>query len=383
MPDADPGAVTRFPRAGVPSDVAEGVSGPLTQRCAEAAARLRRPAPWLLPSERVSALLVALPAASARQRAALLAFAVEDRVGAPIDSVAVAQAPLSGADRGLALALVAARDALAEAEAAAPAGATILPDFLAIPRPQPSPSGPAWAVWRDGSRAVVRVSDGTGFAVATDALPLLWRRAGSPALTSFGAALPAALPAIDLSQNPPPPDPADLGFDFRQDRRAATDAVARPLVIAAGIAALGLVLHLGLAAVDAVALGRIAAAERATAQAALAPLLPGVSVDEDPSVILARLAPPAARQSRSDLLPMLSEISAVLIAGDATVGFRRLSWGAEDGTMSLQIQAGGLDDLQAVQRDLEASGFVVGSGAANAGDGGAEVEMRISRGPGG
>jgi len=47
------------------------------------------------------------------------------------------------------------------------------------------------------------------------------------------------------------------------------------------------------------------------------------------------------------------------------------------------MQSPGLDDLQGIEQTLEASGFAVRSGAATAGDGGAEVEMRIARGDGG
>ncbi len=46
------------------------------------------------------------------------------------------------------------------------------------------------------------------------------------------------------------------------------------------------------------------------------------------------------------------------------------------------LQAGGLDDLQTAQQALEARGFTVNAGAANAGDGGAVVEFRITRGVG-
>ena len=116
---------------------------------------------------------------------------------------------------GAQLALVVSQAALAAAASAAPRNAPILPDFLALRRPE-APSGSAvWAVWREGARTVVRRSDGTGFAVATDALPALWARAGRPALLSLGAALPSGLPATDLSAAPPDPDPLDLAFSFR------------------------------------------------------------------------------------------------------------------------------------------------------------------------
>lgn len=368
-------AVTPFPRPGQPS-------APLAARCAHAAEAAGRPVPMLLSSESVTALRVDLPEAPTRQRRALLTFAVEDRLAAPIDALVVRPGPLRGAARGEALALVAGREVLAALEAGLPPATPILPDFLAIPRPEPNETGhSAWSVWRDGARCVVRVSDGTGFAVATEMLPFLWRRAGQPRLFGLGAALPAGLPATDLSLQPPPPDPLDLAFSFSTRARGeAAQRLRRKLVAAGLILGAGLALQLGLVAADVHALDRIAQAERQAAVAALAPVLPGIAVTADPAPILARLAPAADVPERGDLLPMLSDISQAILKAGETASFRRLSWGAAEGTMSLQVQASGLEDLQAVQRALQATGFDVTSGAANAGDGVAEVEMRVSRG---
>ena len=139
----------------------------------------------------------------------------------------------AGAPKAEAMALVIDRATLAAAEATAPEGAAILPDFLAIPRPDAAADGPGWAVWRDGARCVVRVSDGTGFAVATEMLALVWRRGGQPPLTSLGAALPSGLPATDLSQTPPPPASADLAFSFSNRARGeAAQALRRRSVVA-------------------------------------------------------------------------------------------------------------------------------------------------------
>lgn len=302
----------------------------------------------------------------------------------PIETLVVLPGPLPGAPKSSALALVVDRAALATVEATAPPGAAILPDFLAIPRPDAAAGGPSWAVWRDGARCVVRVSDGTGFAVATEMLPLVWRRGGQPPMTSLGAALPSSLTATDLSQTPPPPDPADLAFSFlSRSRGEATQALRRRSLVAAGILALGLALQLGLAGVDAAALSRIAQIERRAAEAALEQVLPGVAIPADPTPILARLVSNVAQTERGDLLPLLSEVFEALIAADETVSFRRMSWGKADGELIVQVQALGLEDLQRVQRALQSGGFAVTSGAANAGDGMAEVEMRILRGSAG
>lgn len=373
-------AVTPFPR---PVSSNEATAGPLAQRIVRAMASSRggasRTVPYVIPSELVTALIVTLPKTSARQRGALLTFAVEERVGVPIDSVVVEPARLGNpAAPNTYLALVVSRAALAAAIAATPSGAAILPDFLALRRPDGSPDAPVWAVWREGARVVVRQSDGTGFAVATDAFPAFWKRAGQPTLLSLGAALPSGLPATDLSQSPPEPDPLDLAFSFRQSNGEA-GRTTRSLAAAAVVVFTALALHLALAAIDVVALGRIAAAERIAAEAALAPILPGVILGPDPTPILARLAPAVPFERQSDFLPLLTDASATILGAGRSVTFRRLSWGAQDGTLSLLVQGTALDDLQAVEQALRASGLDVMSGAASAGDGGAEVEMRLSR----
>ena len=378
-------AVTPFPRPPTLNDEASG--GPLAQRIARAMGSSRRAAsriaPYVIPSEFVTALVVTLPKTSARQRAALLTFAVEDHIAAPIDSVVVEPARLGSpaTSSNTHLALVVSRGVLATAVAAAPSGAPILPDFLALRRPEAPPDAPVWAVWREGARVVVRRSDGTGFAAATDALPVLWLRAGRPTLISLGAALPSNLPATDLSHAPPEPDPLDLSFSFRRNGSEAGLA-ARPLVAAGAILLMTLVVHLGLAGADALALGRISAAERAAAEVALASILPDVKLDDDPAAILARLAPATPAERRSDFLPLLAQASAAIAETGRPVTFRRLSWGAEDGALSLLVQGTALPDLQVVEQALRDLGLDVTVGASNAGDGGAEVEMRLSRSAG-
>jgi hypothetical protein len=143
-----------------------------------------------------------------------------------------------------------------------------------------------------------------------------------------------------------------------------------------------LAFHLGLAGADALALGRIAAAERAVAEEALAPVLPGMTLDAGPAAILARLAPASPGERRSDFLPLLAEASAAIAETGRSVTFQWLGWGAEDGALSLLVQGTALPDLQAVEQALRDQGLDVTTGASNAGDGGAEVEMRLSRGAG-
>lgn len=328
--------------------------------------------PFLLAAEHVTSLLVDLPPASARQRAAMLAFAAEDRIAAPLDATLVAAGPVNAPAGTPQLIFVVGRGVI---DACPDTASQILPEYLLIRRPA---SG--WAVWRDGDRCLVRAEDGTGFAASSAMLPLLWKRAGQPQLVSLAAPLPADLPFEDVAGEVPAPDPIELSYSLPHVRPGDAARVWRPFVVAAMLVVLGLAVHLGLLALDVAALDRIAKDERATAQAAIAEALPGVTVSTDVGPVLARLAPSAAPPAGSAVLPLLSDTATALAAIDPTATFRRLAWGAGDDVLVILVQASGLDALQAIERGLGAAGFTVRSGAASAGDGGAEAELRISRG---
>ena len=85
----------------------------------------------LVAAEQVGSFLVEVPRATARQRRALLTFAVEDRIAAPIQSVQVVQGPLDSADPGQLLAFVLSNDIMAEIAAIPEAKALpALPDSM-------------------------------------------------------------------------------------------------------------------------------------------------------------------------------------------------------------------------------------------------------------
>mgnify|MGYP003145328796 CR=1 FL=1 len=332
--------------------------------------------PILIPAELVTSHIVTLPKSGARQKAALLTYAVEDRVAAQIDSVQVVQGPLRSETPGEALALIVARDVYADYEAR---GVAVLPDIFLIPRPDPAPTGPAWSAWRDGDRVLVRASDGTGFGASVTLFAVLWDRAGRPPLTSLGDPLPDEISARDLSDAPPAPEPTDLAFSLVRSRRDRQNV--RGLAVFVGSAVFAaLILHVGLALADLYALNRIVERESNRAQAAIATPLPDVTLDRgNIDAILSRLAPVAVSQNGGAFLPLLSDVTLAMAGLPTPVSFRRLAWGAQEGSLVALIEGRGLDDLQQLQRLLEKEGFTVRSGAANANDGAAEVEMRISR----
>ena len=118
----------------------------------------------LIPAEQVGAFVVALPKGSRSQHTRLLPYAVEDRIGQPIETMIVAPAPLAGAGPGQILACVVSFGALATAieasrTGAAPAGA--LPEFLLI-----LPRLLQWLNW-------LRPRICRSFAIFLDLLPII------------------------------------------------------------------------------------------------------------------------------------------------------------------------------------------------------------------
>jgi hypothetical protein len=251
---------------------------------------------------------------------------------------------------------------------------------MTLPRPNAVDGATVWTVQGDGTRALVRVSDGTGFAVGIDMLHLIWAAQDRPAVISTGVALPSEMAPATAAPGLKP-NTTEMKFDMRRDRSASGVTWLRGFRLAGIVLAIGLVSHLAIAVADAVAMDRIATRERAAAQVQLAQVLPGVDLASiDTVAILSRLAPALVTTRRSGFLPLLAGVSSVLSATGDPVSFRRLGYVDGDGTLTLLIQAAALDDLQRLQQELEQGGFDVSAGAATASDGGAEVEMRISGG---
>lgn len=349
-------------------------SAGLVARADAISRKTKSPKTTLLAAEYTVAHLVTLPKASARQQAPMMRFAVEEHIGTSLESVVVSRGPTHGAGGHLALVTSnAVLDAQAETEG-------LFPELLMVPPPTQAAS---WAVWRDGDRAVVRASDSTGFAVPMDMFGVAWQSAGRPAVYSLADPLPADIAATDQSANPPAPLTADMTFRFANDHKRENASVMRTLIFAGSAILVAGLAHLAIFAVETWALGKQAERARVDAQSAIATILPNVTLTGDNTAILTRLAPRTVAAKSGAFLPLLTDVSRVISAtptSDATpVTFRRLAWGAQTDQLVLLVQTGGLEAMQAVQQNLEANGFTVTTGAATAGDGGAEAEMRITR----
>lgn len=331
----------------------------------------------LLAAEHTVAHLIVLPSASARQHGFMMRFAVEEFIGASLESVVVSKGPSSVKIINSHLALVTSKSILDQYANIH----GLFPEFLMVPPPVTPAS---WSVWSDGTRAVVRASDGTGFAVAINMLEVAWQNSGRPAMFSLAEPLPTNFTATDQSSNPPAPLVTDLLFRFANDRKRKTASIIRSLIFAGSVFLGAGVLHLAIFGAQTWALGQQVTLIKVTAKSAIATVLPNIILTGDNKAILARLAKPAITKKTGKFLPLLSDISRIITAtqskNNTPITFRRLAWGAQNNQLVLLLQAGSLDDLQAIQKNLEANGFTIRIGAANAGEGGANAEIRITRG---
>ncbi len=320
------------------------------------------------PSE--SALLVraTLPPLSGGQRRTAAAFAVEDRIAQPIETVNVVLGPVL---EGAHLVIVAARDDIAAFRAQqAESSARLVPDVLALPRPSAG-----WAVWVGGGRALVRLADGTGFAAPVAALPLIWRHAGEPEVALCSAGVPVDIPVT--SQLPLPRfDPAFARLDLAIGAEArdllrlprGVLALAGVLIVAAG-------LHLGLIWADLTTDQRLLTQRKADLRAALTQLGQPDSGDLDADLVAAMKAGQPSAQT--GFLPLMAESSAAL-AGVPGISVQALTWG--DSALRFDLQAADLGQLQAAEAALTLAGIRVQVGSATSSDGAAKVTMTLQKG---
>ena len=319
---------------------------------------------WLA-SEAVLLLRAALPPMSASQRRAAVAFAVEDRIAQPIDSVNVVLGPMIEGEH---LVLVAARDDIAAHRADRPgARGRLVPDVLALPRP-----AQGWAVWAGDSRVLVRLADGTGFATARGVLPAIWRHAGNPDVVLCGGDLQGGIPVT--SQMPLPPfDAAFARLDL-----AAGAEVSGLLRLPRGVVALAFVLgmaaslHLGLIWADLVTDRHVLVQRAGDLRAALTGLGQADSGDLQADLLAAMTAGQPSVQT--GFLPLMAQSSAAL-ASVPGISVQALTWG--DGTLRLDLQAPDLGGLQAAEAALTGAGIGVQVGSATSGDGVAKVAMTL------
>ncbi len=326
----------------------------------------------VLPAETLNLVAVPLPLRSDRQRREALPFAVEEHLAAPLDQTHVAFIRPLPDQRALAVAI--SRAGMEDALTSHP-GQRLIPEVFALPVPEDDAT---WSTLRDGDRVLVRASDGTGFVASAAMLPMLWGQAGRPAVQNHGAALPAG---IECSDHPPiDPDPAELSTDLRQGAYRPRQNLGRPLAaLCAGVVLIG-TLHIALAYGDLRAMRGLVLEQRAATTSLLADRIPQATIFDDPQVLYRQLTRASAGPVDAGPLRLLERASVALVSADDPVDVQRLVWSSDPATLTLQVQARGLDQLQQAEEALRQAGLTVSTGTATAGDGAATADMTLSEG---
>lgn len=294
------------------------------------------PATVLVPAEAVRLLAVDLPLNSAAKRMAALPFAVEDRIAEPVDSVHLALGAELEPRRYLVavVAHAAMQRWIETAEAAGLAHAALVPDALALPRPEAG-----WTVELAGGRALVRAADGTGFAIAGALLPAAWEAAGRPPVRAEGDPLPEPLAgaATAVALEPVAGRLLAPAINLRQGvyarRRRPLPRIARRV---ATVAALAIGAHTLIAAADLLMLRAIAERRAEETRVLVAQKAPGVPFGDDLRGTVADLLP-AAWQAPSGFGPALARLGTALAPLGGAVTARSLLF--ENGQIVMELDA--------------------------------------------
>lgn len=315
----------------------------------------RGPATILLPSERVRLLAIALPLSSHAKRIAALPYALEDQVAESMEQVHLALGEVI-APKTYLIGVVSHAQMQSWIGVAAQAGlsnARFVPDVLMVP----VPGDGAWAVKADAARALVRESDGTGFALPSHMLHAAWLSAGKPAVVSYGVALPTAMNAVtaDAAFD----HKAALPLDLRQGAYARKSGQAGKFWKQLGvILGLGVIAHVAIAGADLFMLQTIAADRKAQLQAAVHQAAPNVTLGAEPVAQLGDMLPGgegAVPVAGDGVLMLLNRTSAALapMAGGITTQAVRF----EAGKLHFAVEGGGADLRSRIETALKGAGL--------------------------
>lgn len=324
------------------------------------------PATVLVPTESVRLLAVDLPIANRAKRLAALPFAIEDLIAEPVDSVHIALGREIGPKRYLVGVVRHAVMAtwIARLEDAGLDHAALVPDALALP----TPAEGEWAVDLGATRAVVRASDGTGFAVPAPLLGTAWTAAGQPPAIAYGAPLPGGMAAGSDAQGIDPLARRVLSpaLDLRQGiyarRRRGIGSYGKRLAI---LAAVAITAHVAIAAADTLMLQTIASRRANETRTLVAQLAPGASLSDDLANSVTDLLPrPGATGGTNAFLPVATRMSTALAPLSGSVPVKAMSFSggvitmtvdSADQTLATRIQSalrdGGVQANVAVASD--------------------------------
>jgi general secretion pathway protein L len=327
------------------------------------------PAIVLVPAEEVLLMAVDLPIASARRRLDALPFAIEERIAQPLGEVHAVLGAETVSQRYLAgvIAQERMRRIVDLLVASGLEQAALVPDVLGLPVP---PRG-AWNIDIAGGRALVRVEDGTGFALPIAHLATAWSAAGRPRAISYGEPVPEEI-ASEAGAHDEQSLAARLiqpALDLRQGIYAAPRRIISPLWRRIAIvAAAGAFAHAAIAGVDTLAVERIAATKASETRALVQQVAPSAVIGDDVAASAAEILP-AGGAGPSGFLPLFVRVGGALKPLGSAIRMHAISYDGSAGTMSIEVEAATIDGLQQVSAALTAAGISAQAGAASQSDG--------------
>ncbi len=337
------------------------------------------PATILVPTEQVRLLEVDLPLASHAKRLAAVAFAIEDRIAEPVESVHIALGQEVGPKRylvGVVSHAVMARW-VAMADAAGLGHAAIVPDVLTVP----ASAADAWNAHFADGRVLVRTGYG-GFAAPA----ALFRSAyeNAPNKSDFEVVVTGDPPAGALpdgwkadgaaySDEPVREILAKPTLDLRQGLYARTGASPSSLWRRLGwIVALGAAAHIVIATADTLMLRSIADRRAADTRALVATMATGVAIGDDLVGDVTTLLPAAASAKADAFLPLASRVSAALAPLAGSLGVRSMTFQAN----TLTMDADGSEPGLATRIDAALKAASVDATVTTASDGSIRITAR-------
>ncbi len=332
------------------------------------------PAPVVLPGAMISLLAVPLPLNSDRRRREALPFAVEPFLASPLEETTLAlgrQMP-----SGDWICAVAQTDELEKTLATRTEEGPVLADLLAVPLPREEN---AWSLWCSPDAVHVRRADGTGLTLRPGALAPLWKAQGRPELHLLYGTAPLGITVTKVMDDPSDPDPEILALDLRPDaHRETVKPWLRLARFAAGVAVAGGLLQSALLHLDANALAQIADERSQLVTAQLFEVSSDLNADQPLRLILSKLAQIEGAGNTSDpFLALLSQSSRALNKNSA-LSFREVRYDRSSQSITVQVMADDLEDLQQAETALGSLGLRVTSGAASSNEAGAEMQLVIA-----
>lgn len=337
------------------------------------------PTTVLVPSEDVLTLAVDLPFTTRRQREAALPFAIEDAVAEPLAALHCALGQEIAPRRHLAGVVQHSRMRgwMAILATADLDPAVLLPDALSLPMPV---SG-AWSLRVDNGRALVRTDQGTGFALPVRDLPTAWSAAGQPRLALLGGDLPhTMMEGVEdesvLLGSVGDPVVVLAPLDLRQGAYAAVRAgPPDALKTLAMIAGIGVLAHVGILAVDALLLHRMAETREAETRLLLQQVAPNLAPGEDLIAAADRALPQGSGGARP-FTRLLAQTSGALPPA-SQLAFTRVDFGGA-GDLSLAVSIPDAATLERAVAALNAAGLTASGAPAGVDQGAATTGLNAA-----